>query len=199
MMWRWILLQRWQVKVRRSWPDALGSIAVSFIGDPQAVHCGPWFCVSRMNVSPYRLEPAVKFDARSRLKRHRCDAVRSATLSLRPHLPQSKLQRSNPGLPGLTRARIIGALHLAQGRRSILAAVRTGNGCDAGMGFSVTELSVTDDCRFRGGDASIMPRGFADLLVNRAQFRKIGGGLGSRTRCERDAAAVVAESIVPTL
>jgi hypothetical protein len=26
----------------------LGSIAVNFMGEPQAVHCGPWFCVSSM-------------------------------------------------------------------------------------------------------------------------------------------------------
>jgi hypothetical protein len=40
-----------QVKVRRSWPNALGSIAVNFIGEPHAVHCGPWFCVSSMRLS----------------------------------------------------------------------------------------------------------------------------------------------------
>jgi hypothetical protein len=40
-----------QVKVRRSWPSALGSIAVNFIGEPQAVHCGPWFWVSSMVLS----------------------------------------------------------------------------------------------------------------------------------------------------
>jgi len=26
----------------------LGSIAVSLMGEPQAVHCGPWFCLSSM-------------------------------------------------------------------------------------------------------------------------------------------------------
>jgi hypothetical protein len=29
----------------------LGSIAVSFIGEPQAVHCGPWFCISSIRCS----------------------------------------------------------------------------------------------------------------------------------------------------
>jgi hypothetical protein len=28
------------------------SIAVSFIGEPQAVHCGPWLCLSSMPCSP---------------------------------------------------------------------------------------------------------------------------------------------------
>jgi hypothetical protein len=45
------LLHCGQVKVRRSWPNALGSIAVNFIGESHAVHCGPWFCVSSMPLS----------------------------------------------------------------------------------------------------------------------------------------------------
>jgi len=57
---------------------------------------------------------------------------------------QSKVQRSNPGLAGLTRASTMGALHLEQG-----------SDCRAGMRFpftlggSTTGLSVTDDCRGR--------------------------------------------------
>jgi hypothetical protein len=45
---RWTLLHSGQLNVRKSWPGELGSIAVSFIGEPQAVHCGPWFCASSM-------------------------------------------------------------------------------------------------------------------------------------------------------
>jgi hypothetical protein len=33
-------------KGRKSWPAALGSIAVSFMGEPHAQHCGRWFCAS---------------------------------------------------------------------------------------------------------------------------------------------------------
>jgi hypothetical protein len=39
------------INVRRSWLVSLGSIAVNRIGEPQAVHCGPWFCVSSMRSS----------------------------------------------------------------------------------------------------------------------------------------------------
>jgi hypothetical protein len=46
MMCRWTLLHCEQENVRKSWPVLLGSIAVNLIGEPQAVHCGPWFCVS---------------------------------------------------------------------------------------------------------------------------------------------------------
>jgi hypothetical protein len=48
IMWRSTLLHSGQVNVRKSWPVLLGSIAESFIGEPQAVHCGPWFCLSSM-------------------------------------------------------------------------------------------------------------------------------------------------------
>jgi len=51
IMCRWTLLHSGQVNVRKSWPNVLGSIAVNLIGEPQAVHCGPWFCVSSMVTS----------------------------------------------------------------------------------------------------------------------------------------------------
>src|SRR5258705_2541000 len=49
---RWTLLQCGQANVRKSWPGAIGSIAVNLIGEPQAVHCGPWFCVSSICLLP---------------------------------------------------------------------------------------------------------------------------------------------------
>ena len=48
MTWRWTRLHRGQENVRKSWPGMLGSIAASLMGEPQAVHCGPWFCASSM-------------------------------------------------------------------------------------------------------------------------------------------------------
>jgi hypothetical protein len=51
IMCRSSLLHCGQVKVRKSWPNALGSIAVNFIGESHAAHCGPWFCVSSMLLS----------------------------------------------------------------------------------------------------------------------------------------------------
>jgi hypothetical protein len=54
MMCFWTLLHLGQENVRKSWPTLLGSIAESFIGEPQAVHCGPWFCPSSMSVSSVR-------------------------------------------------------------------------------------------------------------------------------------------------
>jgi hypothetical protein len=37
-----------------SWPDVLRSIAINRIGEPQAVHCKPWFCVSEHNAPSVR-------------------------------------------------------------------------------------------------------------------------------------------------
>jgi len=48
MTWRWTRLHRGQENVRKSWPGMLGSIAASLMGEPQAVHCGPWFWASSM-------------------------------------------------------------------------------------------------------------------------------------------------------
>jgi hypothetical protein len=50
MMCRCTILQCGQAKVRKSWPHMLGSIADNFIGASQAVHCGPWFCLSCMRL-----------------------------------------------------------------------------------------------------------------------------------------------------
>jgi hypothetical protein len=41
IMCRSTLLHPGQLKVRKSWPNALGSIAISFMGEPQAVQHGP--------------------------------------------------------------------------------------------------------------------------------------------------------------
>jgi hypothetical protein len=53
-MCRSTLLHSGQVNVRKSWPVLLGSMAESFIGEPHAVHCGPWFCLSSMTSASVR-------------------------------------------------------------------------------------------------------------------------------------------------
>jgi hypothetical protein len=110
MMCRSTLLHLGQLKVRKSWPNALGSIAVNFIGEPQAVQHGPWFCESSIRRSPRR-RPS-QFGACNELQRHRSDVVCTVTRSVRSHFMQSKVRRSKPKRAGLTQARTIGALHL---------------------------------------------------------------------------------------
>jgi hypothetical protein len=105
MMCRWTLLHNGQAKVRRSWPHMLGSIAVNLIGEPQAVHCGPWFCLSSMRWS-------LQVGALSSLASHPTDADfigSPATTSLRTeaHLGHSNRRCSKSRGPGLIHASII--------------------------------------------------------------------------------------------
>ena len=52
----------------------LGSIADNFIGEPQAVHCGPSFCLSSMALpSVWRSEFAGKPTGRIRCERVGCN------------------------------------------------------------------------------------------------------------------------------
>jgi hypothetical protein len=77
IMCRCSLLHCGQVNVRRSWPNALGSIAVNFMGEAQAVHCGPWFCVSSMSgLLPVRAEVSARLGVRNAGERHCQDADR---------------------------------------------------------------------------------------------------------------------------
>jgi hypothetical protein len=63
-----------QANVRKSWLNVLGSIAVNLIGEPQAIHCGPWFCVSSMHCpSVRRSEFSVKPSGSLRFERVRCN------------------------------------------------------------------------------------------------------------------------------
>jgi len=65
-----------QVKVRRSLPVPLGSIADNFMGEPQAVHCGPWFCLSSMaSLSDRRSEFSGKPSGRLRCEGVRCNDI----------------------------------------------------------------------------------------------------------------------------
>jgi hypothetical protein len=51
MRCRWTLLHFAQVNVRKSKPNVPDSIDASFIGELQAVHSGPWFCLSGIVLS----------------------------------------------------------------------------------------------------------------------------------------------------
>jgi len=57
-----------------------------------------------------------------------------------------------PGLPGNTRASRVLSAHLGQAGRSEIG--RFGMVAHAGSGVSITELTVTDKSRGRGGDGT---------------------------------------------
>ena len=121
MMCRWTLLHRGQENVRKSWPDMLGSIAASLVGEPQAVHCGPWFCASSMGYfSEISAQPGVPGSSASQPAAVDLKGSDAMTLiSTRLHLGHSNSRCSKPIGPGETRSSIILVLQCEQRRRSI--------------------------------------------------------------------------------
>jgi hypothetical protein len=112
-----LLLHCGQLNVRKSWPVALGSIAVNFIGEPQAVHCGPWFCVSSMHCS-------TQFGALSSPANHPTEAdfmgsLATAWFFTEAHLGHSNRRYSRPIGPGLMRASIMRDVQCEQRGRSM--------------------------------------------------------------------------------
>jgi hypothetical protein len=112
---RWTLLHSGQVNVRKS--NVLGSIAVNLVGEPQAVHCGPWFCVSSMVGFP-------QFGARSSPASHPTEvdfigSLATTSICTKWHLRHSNRRCSKPIAPGLMRASIIRDVQREQGGRSM--------------------------------------------------------------------------------
>jgi hypothetical protein len=107
-----------QANVRRSWPNALGSIAVNLMEEPQAVHCGPWFCLSSMVASP-------QFGALSSPASHPTEAdfigsLETTSFCTELHLGHSNRRCSKPMGPGLMRASIIRDVQREQRGRSMV-------------------------------------------------------------------------------
>lgn len=80
-----LLLHCGQANDRKSWPHMLGSIAVNLMGEPQAAHSGPWFCLSSI-ATPYVWREAVSWDrcqtgARNPERIHFIERVSVTTLS----------------------------------------------------------------------------------------------------------------------
>src|ERR1700675_3265598 len=104
MTCRCTLLHCGQANVRKSWPNVLGSIAANLIGEPQAVHCGPWFCVASIRCSP-------QFGALSSPASHPTEAdfmgsLATTSFCVELHLGHSNWRCSKPMGPGLMRASI---------------------------------------------------------------------------------------------
>jgi hypothetical protein len=84
----------------------LGSIAASFMGEPQAVHSGPWFCASSMGYfSEISVQPGVPGSPASQpaaLDLKGSDAM--TLISTRLHLGHSNNRCSKPIGPGEMRS-----------------------------------------------------------------------------------------------
>jgi hypothetical protein len=99
----------------------LGSIAVNLMGEPQAVHCGPWFCASSMGYfSEIVDQPGVPGSPASQpaaLDLKGSDAM--TLISTWLHLGHSNSRCSKPIGPGEMRSSIILVWQCEQRRRSI--------------------------------------------------------------------------------
>jgi hypothetical protein len=114
---RWTLLHSGQVNDRKSWPNVLGSIAVNLIGEPQAVHCGPWFCISSMMLPP-------QFGALSSPASHPTEVDFIGSLAMTSFCTELQLGHSNrrcskPIGPGLMRDSIMRDVQREQCGRSM--------------------------------------------------------------------------------
>ena len=105
----------------QSWPGMLGSIAASLMGEPQAVHCGPWFCASSMGYfSEISAQPGVPGSPASQpaaLDLKGSDAM--TLISTWLHFGHSNSRCSKPIGPGEMRSSIILVWQCEQRRRSI--------------------------------------------------------------------------------
>jgi hypothetical protein len=140
---------------------SLGSMALNVMGEPQAVHCGPWFCLSSMCRSS-------QFGAMSSPASHPVEAdfigsLMTIVFCTELQLGQSNSRCSNPTGPGLMLVSVIRDVHCRQRGRSIGVSRDLGENWDfdmtlPGKGGSVTELSVTGNCQWLGGDGITMPQ-----------------------------------------
>src|ERR1700726_4461164 len=143
------------------------------MGEPHAVHCGPWFCVSSMcgsretgpqlgEVSSPASQP-VAFDLKG------SDAM--TLISTWSHFGHSNNRCSKPIGPVETRSSIIRVWQREQRGRSI--AVRNCWDEDTMLpcfGREHYRLSVTDVCRWRGGDGTRMRFRVPAAMVKIAHF-----------------------------
>ena len=99
----------------------LVSIATNLMGEPQAVHCGPWFCVSSMGyfseISAQPGAPGSLVSLQAALDLNGSDAM--TLISTRLHLGHSHNRCSKPIGPGEMRSSIILVWQCQQRMRSI--------------------------------------------------------------------------------
>jgi hypothetical protein len=113
---RWTLLHSGQVNVRKSWPNVLGSIAVNLIGEPQAVHCGPWLCVEHVLLPQFG---ALSSPASQPTENDFMGSLATTSFCTKWHLGHSNRRCSKPIGPGLMRASIMRDVQREQCGRSM--------------------------------------------------------------------------------
>jgi len=175
-MCRWTLLHSGQVNVRKSWPNVLGSIAVNLIGEPQAVHCGPWFWVSSMCCLPPQFR-ALSSPASRPTEADFIGSLAMTSFCTELHFGHSNRRCSKPIGPGLTRASIMRDVQREQRGRSMRVSDGTGekicfwHDTSLHLGGSV-QHSLSPIGPIRGGDQTSVRPGVPEPLVNIAHIPK---------------------------
>ena len=169
MTWRWTRLHRGQENVRKSWPGMLGSIAASLMGEPQAVHCGPWFCASSMGQSSeISAQPGVPGSPASQPAAVDLKGSDAMTLiSTWSHFGHSNNRCSKPIGPAETRSSIILVWQCEQRRRSTAVKDCGDEGTMPPLHGrkSTTGLPVADTC-LAGDDGANLAQPTSATLVN---------------------------------
>jgi hypothetical protein len=146
------------------------------MGEPQAVHCGPWVCVSSKCCSP-------QFGALSCPASHsaEADSIGSAattSLCTELHLGHSNRRCSKPMGLGLMLASIMRIVQCGQRGRSMDLSDGPEEKLACGMalpciGRERAALSVTGNCRLRGDDQERVRFPIRESVVNIAHIIKI--------------------------
>ena len=142
------------------------------MGEPQAVHCGPWFCASSRCCSP-------QFGALSSPTSHPAEAdfigsPATTSFCTELHLGHSNRRCSKPIELGLMLASIMRIVQCEQRGRLMDLSDGPEEKLACGMalpciGRERAALSVTDSCRRRGADENSLRFPIRESVVNIAQ------------------------------
>ena len=157
----------------------LGSIAASFMGEPQAVHCGPWFCASSMGYfSEISVQPGVPGSPASQpaaLDLKGSDAM--TLISTRLHLGHSNNRCSKPIGPGEMRSNIIRVRQCEQRRRSMVVKDCGDEGTMLPLYWAGALLiSQSPITAYSDGDGTSLAQYANAALVNIAHIEKLKKG-----------------------
>ena len=146
----------------------LGSIAASLMGEPQAVHCGPWFCASSMGQSSeISAQPGVPGSPASQpaaLELKGSDAI--TLISTWLHFGHSNNRCSKPMGPGEMRSSSIGLWQCEQQRRSVAVKDCGDEGTASLYWAGALSISPSPINAYSDGDGANLAQYISTRLIN---------------------------------
>ena len=156
----------------------LGSIAASLMGEPQAVHCGPWFCASSMGQSSeISAQPGVPGSPASQpaaLELKGSDAI--TLISTWLHFGHSNNRCSKPMGPGEMRSSSIGLWQCEQQRRSVAVKDCGDEGTASLYWAGALLISQSPITAYSDGDGTSLAQYANAALVNIAHIETLKKG-----------------------